>query len=156
MGRKKIDCFYWLNEHYNQFLRFIDLLLHKSSMVIRYFFYWSFFHSYFIDHTTHKTTWEDSKLKRPEAIPLTQFKVKLTIIWNSVWLMVIGFSLNRKCLSELGKNNQQLMRAHCTDWCWLNEVKCNLVSNHLSDFRIIHKISNHQQIFISNEPTMFS
>ncbi|RMX50822.1 hypothetical protein pdam_00003219, partial [Pocillopora damicornis] len=29
---------------------------------------------YFIDHTTHKTTWEDPRLKRTEAIPLTQFK----------------------------------------------------------------------------------
>ena len=66
-------------------------------MVIRYIFYWSCFHSYFIDHTTHKPTWEDSKLKRPEAIPLTQFKVKLTIILNSVSLMVIDFNLNRKC-----------------------------------------------------------
>ena len=29
MGRKKIDCFIDF-EHYNQFLRFIDLLLHIS------------------------------------------------------------------------------------------------------------------------------
>ena len=49
-------------------------------MVTRYFFYWSCFYSYFIDHTTHKTTWEDPRLKRPEAIPLTQFKVKSTMI----------------------------------------------------------------------------
>ena len=67
-------------EHYNQFLRFIDLLLQKSCMFMRYLFYWSCFYSYFIDHTTHKTTWEDPRLKRPEAIPLTQFKVKVTMI----------------------------------------------------------------------------
>ena len=67
-------------KHYNQFLRFTDVLLQKSCMVIRYFFYWSCFYSYFIDHTTHKTTWEDPRLKRPEAIPLTQFKVKVTMI----------------------------------------------------------------------------
>ena len=96
MGRKKIDCFYWLNEHYNQFLRFIDLLLQKSCMFMRYLFYWSCFYSYFIDHTAHKTTYQDSKLKRPGAIPLTQFKVKVTIIWISVWLMVIDLNLNRK------------------------------------------------------------
>ena len=54
------------------------------------------FYSYFIDHTAHKITYQDSKLKRPGAIPLTQFKVKVTIIWISVWLMVIDLNLNRK------------------------------------------------------------
>ena len=66
-------------EHYNQFLRFIDLLLHISPQWLLDI-YWSCFYSYFIDHTTRKTTWEDPRLKRPEAIPLTQFKVKVTMI----------------------------------------------------------------------------
>ena len=81
----------------------------------------------------------------PVAIPLTQFKVKSTMIWNSIWLMVIDLNLNKKwpieSKSELGINNQQLIRAHCTKWCWLIGVKCNSESNHLWDFKIIYKIS---------------
>ena len=95
LEEKRLSDFIHL-EHYNQFWRFIDLLLQKSCMFMRYLFYWSCFYSYFIDHTTHKTTWEDPRLKRTEAIPLTQFKVKLTIIWNTIWLMVIDLNSNRK------------------------------------------------------------
>ncbi|KAM7449921.1 hypothetical protein ABFA07_002293 [Porites harrisoni] len=29
---------------------------------------------YFIDHNTHKTTWEDPRIKKTEAIPMSQFK----------------------------------------------------------------------------------
>ena len=131
------------------FLRFIDLLLHKSSMVIRYLFYWSCFYSYFIDHTTHKTTWEDPRLKRPEAIPLTQFKVKSTMIWNSIWLMVIDLNLNKKwpieSKLELGINNQQLIRAHCTKWCWLIGVKCNSESRIICEIsKLFTRFQNHQ------------
>ncbi|KAJ7381113.1 hypothetical protein OS493_004711 [Desmophyllum pertusum] len=31
---------------------------------------------YFIDHSTHKTSWTDPRVKKPEAIPLNQFKSK--------------------------------------------------------------------------------
>ena len=47
-------------------------------LMIKIFFLWCF--SYFIDHATQKTTWEDPRKKKPEAIPMNQFKVmKLTI-----------------------------------------------------------------------------
>ena len=36
------------------------------------------------------------QVKMPGAIPLTQFKVKSTMIWNSIWLMVIDLNLNKK------------------------------------------------------------
>ena len=39
--------------------------------------WWStlFVCSYFIDHSTQKTTWEDPRMRKEESIPLNQFKV---------------------------------------------------------------------------------
>ncbi|KAL9979301.1 hypothetical protein ACROYT_G016946 [Oculina patagonica] len=49
---------------------------------------------YFIDHTTHKTTWQDPRVKKPEEpIPLTQFKTPSNAGGRSNQLVRTGLEL---------------------------------------------------------------
>ena len=80
MGRKKIDCFIDF-EHYNQFLRFIDLLLHISPQwLLDISFIGHVFTATLLITLNTQDNMGGPQVKMPVAIPLTQFKVKSTMI----------------------------------------------------------------------------
>lgn len=57
---------------------FISKLISKKLLIKNHILDFNLLelYSYFIDHSTHKTTWQDPRVNRPEAIPMSQFKVK--------------------------------------------------------------------------------